>query len=610
MNFKRIGMSIVSLVLVCCLLVNVSPIKAEAIAIESAVAIGCAAVLSLAACGVIFHPQTQKDIEAIGNAFSTYLYQWDTSAEKLTEVDEFVGGLTLYDGSGDDDDDGYDQMWKYAKGGIWGGIAAFIVGAILDNKIDVENPNNEAVWVTSFTIKSIYGSESVYTCDDGFGVLKFNVTGRTYDYYVFYCDSNSTLLCDGGECTNDTFEAYRYATASFSPDVWYSSDPSWYLGERTSASYSSALAYALGIPETVPISPYYVGDIPEKIQNNEYDLETLPLPETIYYGNIIDPDLGAVQSVINLADDLATGKITFEEYITYITPPETDPTPEVTAPTEIEIPEPTIDSDTLADANPNTFLEQLGAYITSPFRWIWSNIKTYFEPLTRPELWTETIPEIAFAPARWIWEKIQTEFAPFLDPDTLARPLPEIIAAPFQNLWNNLQNAFDSLRQTADNAAQKVVDGLKEATVPDKDYLSDKVNALLAEYAFADSIVNTAKSIKMGLAGVTTEPPVIYIHLEDNRGSYDWGGAVPFLDLRWYAEYKPTVDALISAFLWICFAWKMLLKLPGIISGMPGDFVMDSVHHIGMSEHMPVRKAEYEVQRASNRQYIRKGKDG
>lgn len=141
----------------------------------------------------------------------------------------------------------------------------------------------------------------------------------------------------------------------------------------------------------------------------------------------------------------------------------------------------------------------------------------------------------------------------------------------------------------------------------DNDYLSSKVNALLNEFSFARSIVETAKAVKNGLAGVTTEPPVIYIHLEDNRGSYDIGGTVPFLDLRWYAEYKPTVDALISAFLWICFAWKMLLKLPGIISGVPGDFVMDSVHHIGMSEHMPVRKAEYEVQRISNREYIRRG---
>lgn len=144
----------------------------------------------------------------------------------------------------------------------------------------------------------------------------------------------------------------------------------------------------------------------------------------------------------------------------------------------------------------------------------------------------------------------------------------------------------------------------------DNDYLSDKINALLEEYAFAASIVNTAKAIKTGLAGITTEPPVIYIHLENTRGSHNIGGTVPFLDLRWYAEYKPTVDTIISAFLWICFAWKMLLKLPGIISGMPGDFVMDSVHHIGMSEHMPVRKAEYEVQRVSSREYMRRGKDG
>ena len=159
------------------------------------------------------------------------------------------------------------------------------------------------------------------------------------------------------------------------------------------------------------------------------------------------------------------------------------------------------------------------------------------------------------------------------------------------------------------DAATQVTTAVESLVVPDEDYLTDKVNALCEEFAFADSIVKTAKELKVGLAGVTTEPPVIYINLGATRGSYDIGGTVPFLDLRWYAEYKPTVDSLISAFLWICFVWRMLVKLPGIISGMPGDFVMTGVHHIGMTDALPVRKKEYEIQRMSNREMIRKGPD-
>lgn len=111
--------------------------------------------------------------------------------------------------------------------------------------------------------------------------------------------------------------------------------------------------------------------------------------------------------------------------------------------------------------------------------------------------------------------------------------------------------------------------------------------------------------MKLGLANISTEPPVIYIHLGDTEGSYNIGGTVPFLDLRWYARYKPTVDTLISAFLWICFVWRMLLKLPGIISGMPGDFVMASAHQMGVTNHLPTRSAEYEAMRIDARDNLR-----
>lgn len=45
-----------------------------------------------------------------------------------------------------------------------------------------------------------------------------------------------------------------------------------------------------------------------------------------------------------------------------------------------------------------------------------------------------------------------------------------------------------------------------------------------------------------------------------------------------------------------------------IISGMPGDFVMDSVHGLGVTDSLPSRKASYELQRYSNRETIRRGR--
>ena len=119
-----------------------------------------------------------------------------------------------------------------------------------------------------------------------------------------------------------------------------------------------------------------------------------------------------------------------------------------------------------------------------------------------------------------------------------------------------------------------LVNGIRAIFVPSEDFLTAKVEALCVEFAFADAIVGTGEAIRLGLAGITTEPPVIYIDLGAFRGSYELGGRVAFIDMNWYSEYKPTVDALISAFLWICFCWRMLIHLPGILSGASGIFTL------------------------------------
>lgn len=155
--------------------------------------------------------------------------------------------------------------------------------------------------------------------------------------------------------------------------------------------------------------------------------------------------------------------------------------------------------------------------------------------------------------------------------------------------------------------ADTLLEGIKAIFVPSVDFLTEKVEAIRSEYAFADSIISAGELVGGTLQSLETEPPVIYIDLGAARGSYYLGGVEPFIDLRWYAEYKPTGDALISALLWIAFIWRLFIKLPGIISGMPGDFVMDGLHQIGLADRLPARSAAYEVQRIGNRQSLRKG---
>lgn len=142
-------------------------------------------------------------------------------------------------------------------------------------------------------------------------------------------------------------------------------------------------------------------------------------------------------------------------------------------------------------------------------------------------------------------------------------------------VWTGAGSLVDTLPDTEASTgtlANTILAGIRDIFVPSSDYLSAKVDALCAEFSFADSITKTANGLIDGLRGVSTEPPVIYIDLSANTGPYDLGGEVPFLDLRWYAAYKPTVDTIISAFLWACFIWRMFLKLPGIINGAAGTF--------------------------------------
>lgn len=599
MNFKRIFTAIISLVLVVCLLVNVSPVKAEASVlgvIAGVTAIGIAATLILNSAGVVFLPQSQKHIEAVGQAFSASLYQWGTSAEELDAIDDFLGGLTIYEGSGGDPDDDDDWQPRFdIPDLIKRGVALFTAGCIAASSLF---PKDYSVEVPVIEEGDIKEGESVDEANAAiaeaakhpYALFLMDRMYKDGDFvFVAYSDTSPLVIeideFGHWDIHTEDKSSFRYYGHYWDWHEWQTDD----LWEINPAFAGSPVFF--GTSNSLG-APYYVGDIPEKVQSGEYDENNLPLPETIWYGQVIDPDLGAVKSIIELSEGLINGEISFDQYKSYIAVPQVNPDP-VPGPseepepepseepqpsedpsTDLIIPEPGIDTDSLANANPNTFLERLGSYITTPFKWIWTKIETTFETLTRPELWTETIPEIAMSPARWIWEKIETYIVPLLNPDALARPLPEIVAAPFQNLWANLAPKLDALSQSAtqaaQNAASQVTEAIKSTVVPDKDYLSDKIEYIRSKYSFADSLMNTGKDFKDFLLTIGQQPPIIYIDLSARRGFYDMGGKIPFIDLTWYAEYKPKMDIILSAFLWMCTIWRTLIVLPGIISGAAG----------------------------------------
>jgi len=97
------------------------------------------------------------------------------------------------------------------------------------------------------------------------------------------------------------------------------------------------------------------------------------------------------------------------------------------------------------------------------------------------------------------------------------------------------------------------------------------VETIRAEFAFVDSVMTMGDSI-IGVFDAVGGGTVPYIEIDISSAGekYYYGDSVVVLDMTWYADYKPYVDAVLSAMMWLFFFWRLFIHLPGIISGMPG----------------------------------------
>lgn len=610
MNFKRLGITLICLLLVCCMIVDVSPIKAEAFAAELVVtgvaAAGAIGLLYLAmAGGAVYVPEGLSTFNAVGTAFQEYMYQWGSTAEQLEEMDEFFGGLTLYGGSPDGDDG--EDIDRFVRPLDWirRGAALFTAAAILAECAIVEQ--KEVPAATGWT----YYGDTLLPTAPTYSECPYTICYFDDDTYYFHHSSSplrlkpsNSYLYATKSCSvckdyvkvstvNSWNESSNYSHSSIST-ISSGKVASYYCTEILWSNYDiysytdGSLLHSAGsdpctsfVKEVEVVPDSYVTDTKEQLANAIISANDLIVPD-INYANLIGSDGSVLTGIQDVLRRLNEGIITHEEFMEIVVAPAVQPEPEPEPepdpsedPTEdttvaTEVPSPDVDTDvgeeTLANTNAATFLDNLANVITTPFKWIWGKIETFFTPLLKPELWLDPLPDIALEPAKWIWEKAETFFEPLLNPDALK--------SPFEWIWGKIEPIPGQITDAVADAATQVEEAVDRLIQPEEDYLTDKVSALCAEFAFADSIVRTGQALHLGLANITTEPPVIYIDLGATRGSYNIGGRVPFIDMTWYAEYKPTADALISAFLWIVFVWRMLIHLPGIISGASGIFTL------------------------------------
>ena len=92
-----------------------------------------------------------------------------------------------------------------------------------------------------------------------------------------------------------------------------------------------------------------------------------------------------------------------------------------------------------------------------------------------------------------------------------------------------------------------------------------KINDLTEKYDFAKQIAESGIEFKDWFMTLGEKPPIIYINLGAARGFYNMGGQVVFMYMTCYEEYKPTVDGILSAFLWLWFSLPHLHRAMQII---------------------------------------------
>ena len=128
---------------------------------------------------------------------------------------------------------------------------------------------------------------------------------------------------------------------------------------------------------------------------------------------------------------------------------------------------------------------------------------------------------------------------------------------------------LDWTKYIAQNLAaipQAIADAIAAIFVPDAALIDEIMGAFNSKFGF----VSTLKTVGDDLLGMTadTQPPAVWIHLEDAEGNVKYGDAVLALDLTWYSRYKADVDRILGGFLWLGYLWLLFKRAPNILAGM------------------------------------------
>lgn len=475
MNYKRIGRLAVCLLLVCCLIVNISPIKAEAVSSMAVVGIGAGLAATTALIGLGLQAGgTSKALQEISDsavsalesgALGDFVVNGMVNAVKYARPDGTYGfalSLGLLEAL---------KTWFFGEGIIKSGSAFSSVASFFYNG-------------STFTVKPTSGD--IYLCV---------VACPSFSYHIrAYCTTSSRCRSE----VDGVFKAY--------------SDPSLQDSGYYSASISGFSNALYGVDlKSIGLPVYYFSTssemfnfIPGSAIGTDYDL-TL--------GEVGTAD----QTVEEAHSDWVAGSIA--------------------------VPGSLVGSDTEEKYVPVGLPADQTEALGKTQEEVQSGVGTYDDTLVDTETDSDAVTGTG----------------------TIADVITEIKALP-QKIADVLADVIAGVKAIP----QVISEALAKAFAISDTFIATKVEALTLKYPYLDTFLALGTDLKAYFLSLGTKPPIIYIDLGAATGSYCFGGRQAFIDLSWYAAYKPTMDSVLGAFIWLWLAWRIFLSLPGIIHGSSG----------------------------------------
>lgn len=376
---SRVFRFLVCLVLIGCILVNLSPLKASATSVVVPAAVltfeGLMAALYSMGIGIVATALTVEAWNNIGNSLTDYIT--DTGDTTITEA--WIDLEAMYDsyipGGGLDPDDELkwaEKLKTVLSRGLLGAIAGWLCTLVNMGGYEVEG--EEASTSYSY-FNGVLLPSLPSTVPDTYSYAVIELNGSTYSLVAStYPLTIHTVQSDGLFYTRFLKAGYKYCrySATASSTEWTSKGVSTSVNSATMTQYpivwsnydlvyesDNSVLYSGSEPsstQTTIIEPsIYVGDIPQQIQDGEKDKDNLVLPIIDPFRFIQTPST-ALDDVNQMQQALKDGTTTLDQYLEQVTyqEPTTDPDP-TTDPSESTQPSTGTDTEWQPPQDPGAF---------------------------------------------------------------------------------------------------------------------------------------------------------------------------------------------------------------------------------------------------------------